>query len=140
MNTLSISKAPSIPLIFSNFHTLIFRTSATHSLQITYSLFQKRRGYPPKKANPRRKSSPFSANSATSVANSLLAVGSFGGLGSVLGDWGGGEDVAEDGEDFGDAEGLLEAAGFVGTGGRWVDEVAGHVDDDGFAGTGGGED
>src|SRR5580698_7943693 len=57
----------------------------------------------------------------------------------VLGEWGGGENVAEDGEDFGNAERLLEAAGFVGAGVGGIDEVAGHVDDDGFAGACGGE-
>ena len=60
-------------------------------------------------------------------------------IGSAAGDGGGGENFAEDGEDFGDAERLLEAARFVGTCRGWLNEIAGHVDNDGLRGAGGGE-
>jgi hypothetical protein len=56
----------------------------------------------------------------------------------VFGDWGGGENFAEDGEDVGDAERFLEAARLVRTGGLWLDKIAGHVNDDGFVDAGGG--
>src|SRR5580698_1476853 len=59
---------------------------------------------------------------------------------SVLRDGGRREDFAEDGEDVGDAEWLLEAARLVGTGGLWLDEITGHVNDDGLVDAGGGED
>jgi hypothetical protein len=53
---------------------------------------------------------------------------------------GGGEDFAEEGEDFGDAEGLLQEGGFAA--GRsfraGIGEVAGHVNDGGLGQAGGG--
>src|SRR5262249_29655498 len=56
------------------------------------------------------------------------------------GDWSRGENFAENREDFGNAERFLEAARFVRTGWCWLDEIAGHENDDGLVDAGGGED
>src|SRR5579872_216849 len=119
-----------ISRVFSNFHTLVFAPLCNSLIPNNLFTLSKNKGVYPQKAKLRRNSGA-SVNSAISVADFLL----FGqdnsdGVGLVLGDRGRGEDFAEDGEDFGDAKWLLQPSRLVRAGGRRIDEISGHVNDD----------